>query len=83
MPVDSPAKLSEASPVGTGTSQRWLRYRDMDGHEEGTKEQQQGMNRSSSFYSATNRFAIVLEPSVLSGGCFVKRKRSFRFRFVS
>ena len=25
-----------------------------------TKEQQQGANRSSSFYSATNRFAIVL-----------------------
>ena len=26
----------------------------------GAKEQQQGANRSSSFYSATNRFAIVL-----------------------
>ena len=28
--------------------------------QEGAKEQQQGANRSSSFYSATNRFAIVL-----------------------
>ena len=28
--------------------------------QEGAKEQQQGANRSSSFYSATNRFAIAL-----------------------
>ena len=28
--------------------------------QQGAKEQQQGANRSSSFYSATNRFAIVL-----------------------
>ena len=32
--------------------------------QQAAKEQQKGANRSSSFYSATNRFVIVLEPSV-------------------
>ena len=54
--------------------------------QQGAKEQQKGANRSSSFYSATNRLFIVLEPPSVSFkrmGCFVQRKRSFRFRFVS
>ena len=32
--------------------------------QQGAKEQQKGANHSSSFYSAMNRFVIVLEPSI-------------------
>ena len=61
--------------------------------QQGTKEQQKGANRSSLFYSVTNRYVIVFSATNrfrtvrsfrLNGrGVSYNGKRSFRFRFVS